>query len=62
MLMSMWEAEYTDEFGSWYEALNEEDQDAVLAPSSCSKSSARGSDGPLSTTCIKAHRDPAHRR
>ena|SRR5690349_24644242 len=27
----MWEAEYTDEFGSWYDGLTEEDQDAVIA-------------------------------
>ena len=29
--MSMWEVEYTDEFGDWYEGLNQEDQDAVIA-------------------------------
>lgn len=29
--MAMWEAEYTDQFGSWYEGLTEEDQDAVIA-------------------------------
>lgn len=27
----MWEAEYTDEFGGWYESLDQEDQDAVIA-------------------------------
>lgn len=27
----MWEVEYTDEFGSWYEPLAEEDQDAIIA-------------------------------
>jgi hypothetical protein len=27
----MWEVEYTDPFGTWYESLEEEDQDAVVA-------------------------------
>jgi hypothetical protein len=27
----MWEAEYTDEFESWYTALSEEDQDAIIS-------------------------------
>ncbi len=27
----MWDVEYTDEFGSWYEALTEEDQDAIIS-------------------------------
>ena len=26
----MWEVEYTDQFGSWYEALSVEDQDAII--------------------------------
>jgi hypothetical protein len=29
--MQVWEVEYTDQFGSWYEVLNEQDQDAVVA-------------------------------
>ena len=29
--MFVWEVEYTDEFGSWYEDLAEEDQDAMVA-------------------------------
>lgn len=27
----MWEVEYTDQFGDWYEYLGEEDQNAVIA-------------------------------
>lgn len=27
----MWEVEYTDEFGDWYDDLSEEDQDTVVA-------------------------------
>jgi hypothetical protein len=27
----MWEVEYTDQFGTWFETLDEEDQDAVIA-------------------------------
>lgn len=27
----MWDVEYTDEFGDWFEQLGEEDQDAVVA-------------------------------
>ncbi len=26
----MWEVEYTDQFGSWYEALSAEDQDSII--------------------------------
>lgn len=26
----MWEVEYTDQFGSWYEDLSVEDQDAII--------------------------------
>lgn len=29
--MTMWEVEYSDQFGAWYEDLDEEDQDAVVA-------------------------------
>ncbi len=29
--MTVWDVEYTDEFGSWYEGLAEEDQDAMVA-------------------------------
>jgi hypothetical protein len=29
--MAMWEVEYTDEFGDWYEQLSEDDQDALVA-------------------------------
>jgi hypothetical protein len=29
--MRVWAVEYTDEFGSWYEALTEEDQDAIIS-------------------------------
>jgi hypothetical protein len=28
--MSMWEVEYSDQFGDWYEDLSEEDQDAII--------------------------------
>ena len=31
MLIYVWEVEYTDEFGAWYEALTEEDQDALIS-------------------------------
>lgn len=31
MLMCVWDVEYTDDFGSWYEALSEEDQDAIIS-------------------------------
>ena len=31
MLIYVWEVEYTDEFGAWYEALTEEDQDAIIS-------------------------------
>ena len=27
----MWEVEYTDQFDDWYQTLDEEDQDAVIA-------------------------------
>lgn len=27
----MWKVEYTDQFNDWYQALDEEDQDAVIA-------------------------------
>ncbi len=27
----MWDVEYTDEFGDWFEQLDEEDQEAVIA-------------------------------
>jgi hypothetical protein len=30
-LLRVWEVEYTDEFGEWYEALSEEDQDAIIS-------------------------------
>lgn len=30
-LMSVWEVEFTDQFGKWYEAIDEEDQNAVIA-------------------------------
>ncbi len=26
----MWEVEYTDQFGQWWDTLNEEDQDAIV--------------------------------
>jgi hypothetical protein len=29
--MSVWEVEYTDQFGGWFAQLAEEDQDAVIA-------------------------------
>lgn len=29
--MEIWEVEYTDEFGSWYEAPSEEDWDAIIS-------------------------------
>jgi hypothetical protein len=28
--MCVWEVEYTDQFGSWYETLSVEDQDAII--------------------------------
>jgi hypothetical protein len=28
-LTETWEVEYTDEFGDWYEALNESEQDSI---------------------------------
>ena len=28
--MYVWEVEYTDQFGSWYETLSVEDQDAII--------------------------------
>lgn len=30
MLIPVWDVEYTDQFASWYEALTEEDQDAII--------------------------------
>jgi hypothetical protein len=29
--MDVWEVEYTDQFGSWYQALSEADQDAIIS-------------------------------
>ena len=46
----MWEAEYTNEFGAWYEALTEEEQDAVIARVELLQELGRASDGPPSTT------------
>jgi hypothetical protein len=28
-IINMWEVEYTDEFGEWWETLNDDEQDAV---------------------------------